>query len=127
MRRYDDGEFIENEPSRKSTRDRFRDHFFGQLGVERLKDPFAYDPDPTDQLETIKRLIDTTLALHGDDKAALEMMKALIGASALGVPLASIGAGTVGRPDFQGSTIESMFKAMFHEWFGSSNYDDGAQ
>ena len=118
MRRYDDGEFIENEPERRGLRDKYRDKFFEELGIPRLKDPFAHDPDPVEQHALVKSLIDKALSIHGDDKAGLEMAKVLVSSSALGVPLAGIGAGISGRPDFQASTVRNMAASMFHRWVG---------
>jgi hypothetical protein len=129
MRRYDDGEFIENEPNRRKLRDQYRDKFFEELGIPRLKDPFAHDPDPAAQLALVQNLIGKALSIHGGDKAGLEMAKVLVASSALGVPLAGLGASAAGRPDFQASTIERMFESTFDRWFGSAKYhaaDDGA-
>jgi hypothetical protein len=123
-RRYDDGEFIANEPKRRPIRDAYRDKFFAELGIPRLKDPFAHDPDPKTQLEFVQSLIGKALSLHGDEKAALEATQSLVASSALGVPLAVLGATALGRPDFQATTIERMFESTFHRWFGSLNYDN---
>lgn len=118
MRRYDDGEFIENEPDRRGLRDKYRDKFFDELGIARLKDPFGHDPDPKAQLELVQGLIGKALSIHGGDKAGLEIANTLISSSALGVPLAGIGAGQTGRPDFQASTVRNMAASIFHRWVG---------
>jgi hypothetical protein len=99
MRRYDDGEFIENEPKRRQIRDTYRDKFFAELGGDRLKDPFSFDPDPASQLTLVQGLIDKALAIHDDDKSALHRLLGSVATSALGVP--GIGATQLNRPDFQ--------------------------
>jgi hypothetical protein len=99
MRRYDDGEFIENEPKRRQIRDRYRDKFFAELGGERMKDPFAFDPDPSSQVNLVKTLIEKALSLHGDDTSALQALRSTVSSSALGVPAVAVAA--LGRPDFQ--------------------------
>jgi hypothetical protein len=125
MRRYDDGEFIENEPNRRKLRDQYRDKFFEELGIARLKDPFAHDPDPAEQLALVPNLIGKALSIHGGDKVGIEMAKALVASSALGMPLGGLGASAAGRPDFQASTVRNMAASMFHRWMGLEPPDGG--
>jgi hypothetical protein len=87
MRRYDDGEFIQNEPKRRAIRDEYRDKFFAELGIQRLKDPFAHDPDPRSQLGIVKGLISKAMEVHMDEKSALSVLQGLVSSSALGVHL----------------------------------------
>ena len=119
-RRYDDGSFIEREPSRRALRDEYRDKFFAELGGERLKDPFDFDPDPGTQLGVVMELIEKAQSLHDDEKSALTMLSGSVATGALGVP--AIGATPLGRPSFAGMTLNSMEHTMFDRWFGSAAY-----
>lgn len=123
MRRYDDGAFVSREPGRRPLRDDARDRFFAELGVDRLKDPFAYDPDPAGQLGVVLGLIDKARSLHQDETWAIDKSLALIAAAALGVPLAGIGSGAAGRPSLSAMTILRMNQDSFPRWLGSEGFD----
>ncbi|MCX8279182.1 hypothetical protein OSJ77_03180 [Phyllobacterium sp. 0TCS1.6C] len=113
MRLYKNGEFVENEASRRSLRDQSRDQFFAALGVERTKDPFACDPDPGAQLALVKTLIDETLSVHNVDRSALLAVQSLVTTSALGIPSGQLIPGVLGRPAYQGTTVASYLQRHF--------------
>ena len=123
MRRYDQGAFVERERVRRPIRDQHRDRFFAELGVARLKDPFALDPDPKGQVTTVNGLIAQTLQRHGSENSALEALQSEIGKLALGVPLAEVGAERRGRPAVNAMSQGRMFDSTFHRWFGSRAFD----
>jgi hypothetical protein len=56
------------------------------------------------------------------------MSKALVSSSALGVPLAGLGATKLGRPGFQEMTVRNMAQSMFDRWVGLDGRaeDEGA-
>ena len=111
---YNKGEFMDEEPDRRALRDTYRDKFFAELGGERLKDPFAYDPDPAAQLELVGQLIDKAIGLHQDDKSALSAIKALVASSSLSVPVT--GASALGRP-----VLDTVKLSAWGEFFNLKN------
>ena len=112
---YNKGVFIDEEPDRRSVRDAAREKFFSEIGGERLKDPFGFDPEPAAQLKVVQALIDKALALHGEEKSALNAVKSEISALALSVP--GIGASASDRP-----TRERILLSTWGEFFHLKNY-----
>jgi hypothetical protein len=112
---YNKGVFIDEEPDRRSVRDEAREKFFSEIGGERLKDPFEFDPDPAAQLKVVEGLIDTALGLHNDEKSALQAMKSQVSALALSVP--GVGVSTSGRP-----TKNQVLLSARGEFFHLKNY-----
>jgi hypothetical protein len=123
MRLYEDGAFIEQEPERRALRDQYRDEFFAALGVERMKDPFGWEPDPTEQLAVVSSLIEKAKGLHNGDTSALQMMGAELSLSMLGVPVANLGGAQFGRPSLDAVSVMTMAENHFHRWMGSPGYD----
>ena len=115
-RRYDDGAFIEREPSRRALRDEYRDKFFAEVDGERLKDPFDFDPDPSEQLGVVMGLIKTVHSLHSDEKSAIESVQALVGSAVLGVPSVGLPVPGLGRPSVASVTVSNMAKRHFNRW-----------
>lgn len=115
-RRYDDGAFIEREPSRRSLRDEYRDKFFAELGGERLKDPFDFDPEPDAQLGIVIGLIDTAKSIHMDDTSAIENAMALVGQSMLGIPALGLPLNKLERPTLGSVAVSRLSKRHFDRW-----------
>ncbi len=124
MRVYEDGAFIEHEPERRPVRDKYRDAFFASLGVERMKDPFSWEPDPAAQLGVVNGLIEKTLTLHKDDPSALRMIAAQLAVSMLGVPVQGLGISSLGRPSLDTVSVMKMAETHFHRWMGGPGYND---
>jgi hypothetical protein len=112
---YNKGVFIDEEPDRRSVRDEAREKFFSEIGGERLKDPFGFDPDPAAQLKVVEGLIDKALGLHNDEKSALQAMKSQVSTLALSVP--GVGVSTSGRP-----TKNRVLLSAWGEFFHLKNY-----
>jgi hypothetical protein len=112
---YNKGEFMDEEPDRRSVRDEEREKFFAKVGGERLKDPFSFEPDPAAQLELVQKLMAEALDLHNDDKQALSMLQSLVPSSAIGIP--SLGASSMGRPK-----LETVMLSAFGEFFNLKNH-----
>jgi hypothetical protein len=112
---YNKGEFMDEEPNRRSVRDEEREKFFSKVGGERLKDPFSYEPDPVVQLEFVRMLIDEACGMHKDDKQALSMLQSLVPTSEIGVP--TLGASGLGRPK-----LETVMLSAFGEFFNLKNH-----
>ncbi|NJM83034.1 MAG: hypothetical protein HC844_11530 [Tabrizicola sp.] len=122
-RRYDDGAFVANEPDRRPIRDEYRDRFFTELGIERLKDPFACTMDPVAQQAFVQTLHGIALSVHDGNKAAIQALQSQIGTLGFGLPTAGLACMAPQPLDFQATTIERMFASTFHRWFGSAAYD----
>ena len=115
-RRYDDGEFVENEPSRRALRDEYRDAFFG--GGERLKDPFDFDPDPAAQLSAVVGLLDKAMSIHTDDTSAIASAKSSVAGSVLGVGSLGLPLAKLGRPNLAQVSVPQMATSHFNHWVG---------
>lgn len=115
---YSEGTFEKEEPERRKIRDEYRDKFFSQLGGERLKDPFDYNPEPESQLNFVIELLDEAIARHQGDKTALHMLKASVSRSALSIP--NIGAAISGRPILQNARLTNL-----GEFFNLKNFLPG--
>ena len=111
---YNKGEFIDEEPDRRSRRDEMRDKFFSELGGERLKEPFSLEPEPGAQLALVGKLIEEAISLHQDEKSALASIKSHISASQLSI--STVGTSPIGRP-----TLSDMKLSAWGEFFNLKN------
>jgi hypothetical protein len=112
---YNKGEFMDEEPDRRSVRDEEREKFFAKVGGERLKDPFSYEPDPAAQLEIVRGLMEEASGLHNDDKQAISTLQSLVSTSAIGVP--TLGASGLGRPK-----LETVMLSALGKFFNLKNH-----
>lgn len=72
---YRTGIFTQREAERRALRDKTRDAFFAEFGLERLTDPFALDAKPDQQASKVKELIAIAKSKHGPESSGLDMLE----------------------------------------------------
>ncbi|MBP1853438.1 hypothetical protein [Rhizobium halophytocola] len=112
-RRYDDGEFIKNEPERRKLRDQYRDKFFAGLGATRLSDPFEFEPNSVVQFEAVSRLIAKSLPSLEANSDALELAHKEIQSLVMGVNVDGFGPAPGKRINFQRMSTRSLDQNFF--------------
>lgn len=87
---YRTGIFTQREAERRALRDKTRNAFFAEFGLERLTDPFALDSRPDQQARKVDELIAIAKSKHGPESSGLELLEGQLKLLAFGLPVLSI-------------------------------------
>lgn len=88
---YRSGIFVEKEAERRALRDKMRDAFFAEIGIERLTDPLRLDADPTVQHKKVLELIGIARGTHDENLSGLDALELCLSSLDVGLPALPIG------------------------------------
>lgn len=86
---YVAGLFAKKEDERRVLRNKMRDQFFAELGIERLVDPNLLEVDGKEQYKTVLELIEIAKSIHDKETSGLEALQSSLTALMFGIPVFS--------------------------------------
>ncbi len=108
---YVAGLFSQKEDERRVLRNKKRDQFFAELGIERLVDPNLLETEGKEQHKTVLELIQIAKSIHNKETSGLEDLQSSLAALMLGIPVFS--PPKIPQITLDSVTPESMQKSHF--------------